>query len=125
MIIGILMLVFYSKSRGREDSAKMQATANLAAQLHDACNQWKLRQGSVKYTGISLTELISSGLWDTNKQKTPFDTNLTVGVNGADASKVDLSFAGIPSSLTTSLTNLLKSRGFAAVASGNNIVITQ
>lgn len=109
-IIGILAVVFYRKSSGKEDSAKLQATLNIAQQLHSAVQQWKEKNGQLNTSNLSLNALISSGVWSSTVTQTPFGGNIQIDSDGTSY-QYRIHLGAIPDSVKTGFVNLARSRG--------------
>lgn len=62
-IIGVLASVYMASQAGKERTSKVQASAGAVMELVGASNRWRESQGSVLFTGISISNIVSAGLY--------------------------------------------------------------
>jgi prepilin-type N-terminal cleavage/methylation domain-containing protein len=113
-IIATLAATYMYSNKSRERSTKVQATAAQVTELLKASNTWREMQGSALFTGISITNLVSAGLY-------PGSTNPFGGIIGVSSQSagriVRIREYGLDPSSAQSLADILAARG------GQNITI--
>lgn len=121
-ILGILALIFMSRTAGKETATKLQATANEVMLLYKACQDWRMVTGSATFSGISLTDLQNKGLW--GNKPTPLGGNYTIAVDATDSTKIriDIPASNLSANQRTQFVNLLLSRGFTTVTDNTTFI---
>ena len=113
-IIATLAATYMYSNKARERTTKVQATAAQVTELLKASNTWREMQGSAVFTGISIANLVSAGLY-------PGSTNSfggTIAVSSQSAGRsVRIREYGLDPSSAQSLADILTARG------GQNVTI--
>lgn len=101
VIIGILTAVVYPRVTSQRDTAKVDGALTQVQTLLEGAIKYGPRNGDK--TGIDMTNLAARGLvpeeWGTGAAAgtsvNPWNGDITVTVNGADPTAVDVTFTGI------------------------------
>lgn len=115
-IIGVLAAVFLGSQVGKERSSKVQACAGIVSELISASNRWRETQGSVLFTGITITQLVNNNLYPTNMHA--FGGGITVA-SANNGRSVRITLQSIPDNISANnLVSILTARG------GNNTTLS-
>lgn len=114
-IIATLAATYMYSNKSRERTTKVQATAAQVVELLKASNTWREMQGSALFTGISIANLVSAGLYTGGTN--PFGG--TIGVSSQNAGRsVRVREYGLDTISAQSLADILTARG------GTNVTIS-
>lgn len=123
VIIGILAFAMYSLLFSKGGAAKIVSAEKMVFDIYSSAQEWKTRQGSLSYTGISMGALSTTLPGFNANISNPWGVvpGFSIAPSGTN---IAISTLGVPTEDQTSLQNRFTGMGYVATVSGGNIVVT-
>lgn len=123
IILGILAIVFFPSIKGREDSAKNQATETQIYRIIEATRLWRINNGLPDYSTFvwrneNDNSVVNAGLLQAKDFKSAYGNTITVSASGNSFTMTTQIAGNKPDVNCQSLRTRLSQRGLTASCGG-------